>query len=381
MSKIISVVSTDSQLLQSFRETGMPCVPLSGDALSALAEAGSRHLDLLVIDLRGQSQIPSVVPAIKRQHPSAGVLLVASHLEPALMLEAMRAGVNEVVTDPVSIPELRAAVNRLLGTLAPGPRGDVFAFVGAKGGVGTTTVAVNVATALAKLSPSTLLIDLNIACGDAAVFLGAEPRFSVLDALANVQRLDAAYFGGLLVRSKSGPDLLGAATGPVTGGVDAARLRALLEFATDAHRYTVLDVPRSDSAALDSLEAATRIVIVVNQELASVRNATKLAAALRQRYGQGKLGMVLSRTDRRAEIGHDDVERTVGIDISHTLPSDYRLALQAMNKGRPIVLDTQHELARAVVAFARGLAGVKATDKPHPARIGSLFGRLAAGNA
>jgi pilus assembly protein CpaE len=91
--------------------------------------------------------------------------------------------------------------------------------------------------------------------------------------------------------------------------------------------------------------------------------------------------MVLSRTDRRAEIGHDDVERTVGIDISHTLPSDYRLALQAMNKGRPIVLDTQHELARAVVAFARGLAGVKATDKPHPPRIGSLFGRLAAGNA
>jgi pilus assembly protein CpaE len=267
----------------------------------------------------------------------------------------------------------------MLGNLAPDVQGDTFAFIGAKGGVGATTIAVNAATALALIEPgSTLLIDLNVACGDAAVFLGAEPRFSVMDALENVQRLDSAFFSGLVVRTKSGLDLLGASGRPVTGNFDAARIRTLLEFACRTHRFTVLDVPRSDTVALDSLDGVTKIVLVVNQELATVRTAARMAATLRQRYGQGRLSAVLTRTDRRAEIGHEDVERTVGVEITHTFPSDYRLALEGMNKGRPLVLEGQHELARGFNAFARELAGVRlpaaAAEK---VRAGGLFSRLA----
>ena len=87
--------------------------------------------------------------------------------------------------------------------------------------------------------------------------------------------------------------------------------------------------------------------------------------------------MVLARTDRRAEIGIEDVERTVGLEISHTIPSDYRLALQAMNKGRPVVLDGGNELASAFKVFARQLANVPDTPKEEKVRPGSLFGRLA----
>src|SRR4030095_5746616 len=126
-------------------------------------------------------------------------------------------------------------------------------------------------------------------------------------------------------------------------------------------RYTFLDVPRSDTIALDALDSATKIVLVVNQELATVRTAARMAATLRQRYGQSRLQAVLTRTDRRAEIGHEDVERTIGMEIAHTFPSDYRLALQAMNKGRPLVLDAQHELSKAFSTFARELARVRAS--------------------
>lgn len=378
MSTVLNLVSTDPQLVQLVRETGVPCVVISADALTELAGAGVKQPAVLVVDLRDDPQIPAALTQLKRQHPSTGVLLVAAKLDPTLMLEAMRAGVNEFVTAPVTVPELQAAIKRLMGNLAPATRGDIFAFIGAKGGVGATTVAVNTATALAKLSPeSTLLIDLNVACGDAAVFLGAEPRFSVMDALENVQRLDAAFFGSLVVRSKGGLDLLGASARPVTRNFDPVRIRALLDFASQTHQYTILDVPRSDSAALDSLELATKIVLVVNQELATVRNASRTAATLKQRYGPARLAMVLARTDRRAEIGLDDVERTVGLEISHMIPSDYRLALQAMNKGRPLVLDGTNELAGAFTAFARQLAGVPDGKKPEKARPGSLFGRLA----
>jgi pilus assembly protein CpaE len=380
VSAVIKVVGSDPQLMRLLRETGMPCVAAPREGLSSLAHAGAVQPAVLVVDLRDQTEFPAELALVKRQHPATSVLLVVPALDPKLMLEAMRAGVSEVVVHPVSESELHAAIKRLVGSHTATVRGDVFAFIGAKGGVGTTTVAVNVASALAKTgSDSTLLIDLNTVCGDASVFLGVEPRFSVVDALANVQRLDAAYFGGLVVRSKFGLELLGASSRPATGSFDAAPMRTLLDFASQTYRYTVLDVPRSDATALDALEEATKIVLVVNQELATVRNASRMAATLRERYSQARLSLVLTRTDRRAEIGLDDVERTVGIEVSHSFPSDYRLALQAMNKGRPIALDSQSDLGSAFVAFARSLSGEseRAKLKAEKSRPERLFGRLA----
>ena len=378
LSAVIKLITSDAQLTQLVRDTGEPCNVVPRDALSALAQPGAAQPPVLIVDLRGQEGIPPAITLLKRNHPATGVLLVAAKLDPALMLEAMRAGVNEFVTEPLTVADLQVAIKRLVGNLTPVAQGDTFAVIGAKGGVGATTVAVNAATALAKAEPgSTLLVDLNVACGDAAVFLGAEPRFSVMDALENVQRLDAAFFSGLVVRTKSGLDLLGASGRPVTGNFDTARIRTLLDFASRTNRFTVLDVPRSDTVALDSLDSVSKIVLVVNQELATVRTAARMAASLRQRYGQSRLHLVLTRTDRRAEIGHEDVERTVGVEIAHTFPSDYRLALQAMNKGRPLVLDGQHELSKAFTVFARELAGVRvAAPQAEKARAGGLFGRL-----
>ncbi|MQA28837.1 MAG: hypothetical protein GEU82_03215 [Luteitalea sp.] len=379
MPAVIKLVTSDAQLGQLVRETGVHCSMVSAEALSILAQPGAAQPDVVIVDLRGQAGIPPALALMKRNHPATGALLVATKLDPALMLEAMRAGVNECVTEPVSVSDMQMAIKRLVGNLAPAVQGDTFAFVGAKGGVGATTVAVNTATALARAEPgSTLMVDLNVACGDAAVFLGAEPRFSVMDALENVQRLDRAFFTGLVVRTKSGLDLLGASGRPVTGNFDTARIRTLLDFCSGVNRFTVLDVPRSDTVALDSLDSATKIFLVVNQELATVRTAARMAATLRQRYGQSRLHLVLTRTDRRAEIGHEDVERTVGVEIAHTFPSDYRLALQAMNKGRPLVLDGQHELSKAFTAFVRDLAGVRAPVlKAEKVRVAGIFGRLA----
>jgi pilus assembly protein CpaE len=373
---LIKLVSADPQIAQLLSETGVACTAIQREALSSLALPGAAQPEVLVVDLRHQQEFPHALVLLKRQHPSTGVLLVLRRLDPALLLEAMRAGVTECIAEPLSASEIQAAIKRLVGSLTTRERGDVFAFIGAKGGVGATTIAVNVATALAQGKPgSTLLIDLNVACGDAAVFLGTEPRFSVLDALDNIHRLDDAYFRGLVVHSKSGPDLLGASGRPVAGIVEVGPLRQLLDFASQTHRFTVLDVPRSDTTILDSLEGATKIVIVANQELATVRSASRVAATLRHRYGQDRLSLVLTRTDRRAEIGHEDVERTVGLDVSHTFPSDYRLALQAMNKGRPIVIDNHNDLSGAFTAFARDLIGATEHEPKPTGR--SLFGRLA----
>jgi pilus assembly protein CpaE len=284
--------------------------------------------------------------------------------------------VNEVVADPVTAADLEAAIGRLVAQRPVSQStGAVYAFIGAKGGVGTTTVAVNVATALARLSPkSTLLIDLHVANGDAAVFLGAEPRFSIVDALENTHRLDEAFFRGLLVNTKPGVDLLASSDRVLVAPVDVVRIRTLLDFAARHYQHIVLDVPRSDAAILDALECARRVTVVANQELATVRSAARMAAALRQRYGKDKLTVVVSRADRLAEIGHEDVERAVGSLVRHSFPSDYRRALQALNKGRPLTMENHNELSSSFVKFARSLAGI---EKPEPERQAgrfSLFG-------
>jgi pilus assembly protein CpaE len=378
---VIKFIGTDPHLMRLLRDTGLPCVTAPREALAGLAHANAAQPAVLVVDLRDHPEFPTELTSVKRQHPTTSMLLVVPALDPALMLAAMRAGVNEILAHPVSDTELHTAIKRLVGSQTPAVRGEVYAFVGAKGGVGTTTIAVNVASALARPgAEAALLIDLNTVCGDAAVFLGLEPRFSVMDALQNVQRLDAAYFGGLVARAKFGLDLLGASSRPATTTFDTGRMRTLLEFASQSYRYAVLDVPRSDASALDALEGTTKIVLVVNQELATVRNASRMATTLRERYGQGRLSLVLTRTDRRAEIGLDDVERTVGLEVSHSFPSDYRLALQAMNKGRPIALDPQTELAGAFLSFARTLSGTsekKVKEEKTRAESQSLFGRLA----
>jgi len=374
---LLLVGSTDRVLEDALRACGMTAPVLAGSELASLAQPAAKQPDVIVIDLRDQTHLPVALPLLKRQHPSTGVVIVASRLDPALLLEAMRSGVNEFVTDPVSASELDAAIKRLIAQRPiTVPQGQIFAFIGAKGGVGTTTVVVNVATALAKLPghEETLLIDLHVANGDAAVFLGQEPRFSIVDALENTHRLDTVFFQGLITKTKSGVSLLASSERVMVAPLDVRRVRSLLEFAAQHYRYIVLDVPRSDPAMLDALEGVARIVVVTNQELATVRSSSRMASSLRQRYGKDKLSVVVSRADRLAEIRHEDVERAVGSTVQHSFPSDYRRALEALNKGRPLTLENHNELSSAFVKFAESLAGVeRARVERTPSRFG-LFG-------
>lgn len=348
---------------------------LPAGELTALAEPSAKVPDVLVVDVRGETHLPAALQAFKRQHPATGVLIVADRLEPALLLEAMRAGVTEVVAAPIVPSEIEAAVARLsahrpVATTA----GRTFAFLGAKGGVGTTTVAVNVAAALGALAPgSTLLIDLHVANGDAAVFLGVEPRFSIVDALENTHRLDETFLHSLVVRTKSGVDLLASSDRVMVTPVDYRRIRTLIEFAERHYRYVVLDVPRSDAAVLEALDGASRIVVIANQELPTVRSASRIAAALRQRYGKDKLSVVITRADHLANIGQEDIERAVGERVRHTFPSDYRRALEALNKGRPITLENHNELSSSLATFACSLAGIE-KPKQRPSGRFTLFG-------
>lgn len=373
---ITVVGATDRQLEELLRGPNVRLKSLAVADLLALAQPTASQPDVVILDLRDSGSLPPTLTTLKRQHPSTGIVIVAARMDPVLMLEAMRAGVNEWVADPLTAAELTAAIERVgASARSASVKGQVFAFVGAKGGVGTTTIAVNAATALAQAMEDerTLLMDFHLSYGDAAVFLGAEPRFSVADAMENTHRLDEAFFESLVVQSKStGVHLLASAERAV-GSVDMRRISTLLQFAATHYRYTFLDVPRSEAAVLDSLEGVANIMIVANQELATVRNAGRIAATLRQRYGKDRVKIVISRYDKQAEIDNEDVERVVGSPVKYTVPSDYRAALTSLNKGRPLVLDKESKLTPAFQSLAFDLAGLRMEKPVEKEKSAGLF--------
>ena len=130
---------------------------------------------------------------------------------------------------------------------------------------------------------------------------------------------------------------------------------------------------------LDALAPVATVAVVVSQDLATLRSARTIAAALRQRYGSGKVQFVLNRLDDRAAITRDDVEDAIGEPLAFAIPSDYRASVQALNEGRPVVKG-KGALADAFRTYARQLAGIKTTEARQGAavRVPGLLAKFAA---
>ncbi len=212
------------------------------------------------------------------------------------------------------------------------------AVVGGKGGVGCTTIAVNLAAAIRSATgDATLLVDLHMAQGDTSVFLGVEPRFTVLDALENIHRLDDTYFRGLVTPTPSGVDLLASANRPVLGSIDVLRVQALLDFVTGAYPWVVIDCPRSDPSVIDALDIASTVVIVANQELADAAQrqppGRDAAPALRRAAGQAGDQPLRHRVGNRPQGRRAGARRDHRLHLPERLPRGRRRAQQGRAAG------------------------------------------------
>jgi pilus assembly protein CpaE len=367
----VAIVSSDPKVEELLKPSGLTTSRHARESWSPSSLESAPAA--LLLDVRGLPQLPAALTLFRRDYASTPVVLITSSLDGQLMLEAMRAGASECVVEPLTSQAMDAALRRVIKDTSSTDC-QVFAFVGAKGGVGTTTLAVNTATALAKNAKGeVLLIDLHHSHGDAAVFVGASPRFSVLDALENSHRLDDALFRSLVEHTKSGIDLLASSDRVLHASADTARTRGLIEFVARRYRYVVLDVPRSDVSVLDALESVTSIVVVGSQEIGALKSAARMTQTFSHRYGSSRLRFIVNRFDRVAEIGQPEIEKAVGMSVT-VLPSDYRAAVDALNAGKPIVSEKETRLGRAFRSFAAELAGVA---KPAREGRGGMLARLA----
>lgn len=373
ISSAIVVFGPDKELTERLQVLGAKVTVCVTDQMATYSSSGGSP-DVAVIDVRHRSSLPEGTMAFRRRYPDCPMVLISSALDPALMLEAMRSGINECVTEPLSDQALVAAMGRVAAQKQPDANGDVYAFVGAKGGIGTTTLAINAATALAKRE-RTLFIDLHATGGDAAVFLGVEPRFSVADALENIHRLDESVFKSLTVTTSARVDLLASTGNSAVLSVDGKRLRPLFDLVRRLYRYIIVDCPRSDAAVIDALESANRIVLVANQELATLKSGSRLSSMLRQRYGANRVMVVANRFDSNGDIGQKDIERVLGASVKHSVPSDYRASIDALTAGTPLILRNHTRMVGPIDALARDLAGLPTKAAEH-ARGSGILGIL-----
>jgi len=232
-------------------------------------------------------------------------------------------------------------------------------FLGAKGGSGTTTVSVNCAVELARLTKRpTIIVDLKPSLGEVALFLGVRPRFTMLDAIENLHRLDRDFIKELVARHKSGLDILaGSEQFDRPNAQDAGPIEEVLRALARVYDFIIVDAGNSlSSCSLAALYGADSIFLVTNPDVPSIRNAQRFIDRIRQLGAGGeRIRVLLNRAAEEQLIAPKQIESALGYSIHHTFGSDYQTVSNALNSGVPLALANHSELAVQFDSFTRSL--------------------------
>ena len=347
--------------------------------------------DLVIVDIRRDAAAGmAAIERLRATHPTTAIFAIAQTTDPELILQAMRAGANEFFMWPVPEDSFQGAVRRTAtrrdsAQAQARPPSVTMVFFGAKGGAGTTTVAVNCAVELARLTKrQTLIVDLKAGFGEVSLFLGVRPRYTVLDALESLHRLDKDFLRELCARHKSGLEILaGSEQFERPGAQDAGAVEELFRVVGKSHYYVVVDAGNQiNSCSIAALYAADTIFVVATPDVPSVRNAQRLVDRVRQLgVGGERIRILLNRASDQHMIGQKQIETALGYGIHHTFTSDYRTVSTALNSGVPLALANQSEIASQFDAFTRqiispGEVADKAAVEKRRAAFSFSFGFL-----
>jgi pilus assembly protein CpaE len=305
-----------------------------------------------------------VAEKLRLGRPEVGIILMRRRLDVTVLAQALRSGIREVVgaSDLSSLTqagqrsrELSDRLNGLTGgTMAP--EGRVVTVFAAKGGVGKTTVSINLAAELATGGASVLLVDLDLAFGDVAISLALMPERSCIDLVAMSGHLDAQGLASVVTAHESGLDALCA---PVHPG-DAERISAtlvteLLRVARRIYDFVIIDTPPAFTEhVLVAFDASDVTILLGTLDIPAIKNL-KLALNTLDQLGTRResLVVVLNRANAKAGLSASDVTATLGCPIAVQIPSSVAVPA-ATNRGEAIVItEPRHPVSVALKTLAR----------------------------
>jgi pilus assembly protein CpaE len=307
---------------------------------------------------------------------------VGTRMDAGILLRAVRNGCTEFLTKPVGLVELMAALNRFHSIVtidpdAPSSIGRVIAFLGAKGGVGTTMLAVHLATHLVRQhGKKTLLIDHRQQLGHVALYLGLKDTLYHFDELLrNADRLDAELLNGFVIRHRSGLDVIASpemAASPHEAKGD--ELERVMDFLRREYDYVLIDSPAAcqdfKSSIIDQFD---EMYIVSTPDVAALRDLARLVENLSlTESAVSKLRVVVNRSTATDSITPDQIEKVVRFPISIAVPNNYFELLRAINDGEPIPPQRHSDFNQAIARWANRIVHGSGVMEPHAAKKGFL---------
>jgi len=331
------------------------------DDLPALLEA---DYDVIIVDLDSNPEHALELVENIYGNSAITVMVYSEKTDPEMLVRCMRAGAREFLTQPIApgmIVEamIRASVRRPTTRVAKKAAGKLLIFAGAKGGSGVTTVASNFAIALAQESgQKTLLIDLNLPLGDAALELGLTAQYSTANALQNFQRLDSNYLSQLLVKHKLGLSVLAAPDKYTPVQATNEAVEKLLAVARQDFDYVVVDAGSRFDAIDKALFTRGAVVYFVLQvSISQLRNSNRLISELFAQKST-KVEIVLNRyMPKVLDIDEASIAKALTMAVSWKIPNDYQTVQSAQNAATPLVLEDS-PISRVIRQMTRAVCGL-----------------------
>ena len=303
------------------------------------------------------------------------IIMLTSEPGLEVRVKALRAGADDTIVKPFHGNELRARIKALIaqggggastGSQEPATLGRLCVFYGAKGGVGTTTIAINTAIALARdLKRRTGLIDANLQFGDLRVFLdlGLDTA-SIVNAIGEPD-LDGDLLHKLMVKHHTGIELLLAPPTPESADIVVERQRAhpealsnLLNLSRRLYDYTFVDMLKTiDDFGLQLFDEADVIFVVMTADLSCLKNVRLVLETMDSLgFERSKVQLVLNRSNAYTGINVNNAEQALGRKIDYQVINEYRAAISALNSGEPFMSSRpEGPLGKSVIEFARAL--------------------------
>ncbi|MBI1788889.1 MAG: P-loop NTPase [Acidobacteria bacterium] len=327
----------------------------------------------LILDLAGDTENGlKALEKVKQAAPDLYVIASNYHADGETVIGALRAGANDFLVQPLRRTDFRDAVTRLerapkRAASGESKLGKVYSFIGTKGGVGATSLAVNFAAVLAQRKVSTVVVDLDWIANDVAMQLGAQPQYTLLEVAENLSRMDQALFEGFVARDPLGFFLVGPPDAlEQRGYFTEPMFREFATFLVEKYDAIVVDGGKavSDEVVLGACQISSTVFLVTTQEFPCIRNAQRyIAYLMRMGFNQDQIKVVVNHYQKKVGPNHaslEQVQQTLNQPVFYGIPSSPAM-LAAVNRARPMAANRESagELDRIFRAFVDKATGGK----------------------
>jgi pilus assembly protein CpaE len=305
--------------------------------------------------------------------------MVSENLDVDGLQKALGAGATSLIGWPDSAETLQDAVfaahnrsNMHMGALnqkqRSGPASKVVTVFGTKGGIGKTTIAVNLAVKLSQLNKKVALVDLDLQFGDVGVFMDIDAKDTIAELVRDNSNLDIDTIRNYMVLHSSGVHVLCAPNSPEYADVvSGGHVEKIINAVKSYYDYVIIDTPPMlNECVLTAIESSAQVLFILGLDISILRNAKICLNLLDSLQQTDKITMIINR-EVDGSVTLKDVQRIVNQPIVARFPSDWKLAVASLNKGVPFVVSAPNSgLAKSLSQFAQGLAAAPKVEPKVP---------------